>query len=189
MSQVCEHTLVRQRGAPVRHVLEVAHSRGGDDRVGDQLGLVGQADLELVTAAGTARASVASRSHRCDVALVDYDTLLALEPAGVVKEHGDRDRVDLGRPHPLFLEKSLERVDLRGVEVPIGPERRYMPSGMLSVQKPRGRPTTIVSMPFSIALAAVAIPYGPAPITTNMDRPPFTSDSRPSRAESTLAHE
>ena len=61
-----------------------------------------------------------------------------------------------------------------------GADRRYMPSGMLSVQKPRGRPMTIASMSFSIAFAAVAIPYGPAPITANIHRPPFESDSRPS---------
>ena len=48
-----------------------------------------------------------------------------------------------------------------------------MPSGMLSVQKPRGRPTTTVSIPCSMALAAVEMPYGPAPITVNTDRAPF----------------
>src|SRR5580692_2103312 len=52
-----------------------------------------------------------------------------------------------------------------------GPERRYMPSGMLSVQKPSGRPTTTVSMPASMALAAVAMPYGPPPITTSIACP------------------
>ena len=42
-----------------------------------------------------------------------------------------------------------------------------MPAGMLSVQKLSGRPTTTVSIPASIACAAVAIPYGPPPITTS----------------------
>ena len=33
-----------------------------------------------------------------------------------------------------------------------------MPAGMLSVQKLSGRPTTTVSMPASMAVAAVAMP-------------------------------
>src|SRR4051812_19868654 len=48
-----------------------------------------------------------------------------------------------------------------------GPERRNMPSGMLSLQNPIGRPTTVVSIPSSSAFAATAIPYGPAPTTSS----------------------
>jgi hypothetical protein len=40
-----------------------------------------------------------------------------------------------------------------------------MPAGMLSRQKAIGFPTTICSIPARFADAAVANPYGPAPIT------------------------
>src|SRR5829696_6303624 len=45
------------------------------------------------------------------------------------------------------------------------PERKNIPVGMLSRQKAIGSPTTSCSMPARLAQAAVARPYGPAPIT------------------------
>ena len=43
----------------------------------------------------------------------------SLEPSRVVQEDIDRDRVDVGWSDPRVLQERLERVDIRGVEMPI----------------------------------------------------------------------
>src|SRR5215472_8599375 len=46
-----------------------------------------------------------------------------------------------------------------------GPERKNMPRGIFVFQKSSVLPTTVTGTPRYFAYAAVAIPYGPAPIT------------------------
>src|SRR5215471_6653273 len=46
-----------------------------------------------------------------------------------------------------------------------GPERKNMPRGMFVFQKSSVLPTTVTGTPRYFAYAAVAIPYGPAPMT------------------------
>src|SRR4029079_15252849 len=55
-----------------------------------------------------------------------------------------------------------------------GPERKNMPRGIFVFQKSSVLPTTVTGTPKYFAYAAVAIPYGPAPMTKSAVRFVFT---------------
>ena len=84
--------------------------------------------------------SAAVQAHRRDEPLIDDDALLSLEPAGVVEEDGDRDRVDLSRAEATLLEKGLERMDPRCVEVSVGTRPQVHALGHVVPPEPERSP-------------------------------------------------
>ena len=86
------------------------------------------------------------------------EVFLGLEPGGVLSEEVNGDRIDLGQESPLSSMKASKVSTPDASRCQSIPDRRNIPSGMWSVQKLIGRPTTTVSTPRSMACAATAIP-------------------------------
>jgi hypothetical protein len=102
-----------------------------------------------------------------DAHAFDCDALRVAEPLRVVDEELEGDRVDVVGVDAVVLRVCGERVLPLGSRCQSIDERRSMPTGMLRRQNSIGSPTTSGSRPMDLAAAAVARPYGPAPMTSS----------------------
>ena len=108
----------------------------------------------------------------CELAnevLLSDDAFFVLEPSGVVEETLSGTGSTSLDAIPSSSRYASKVCTPAASRCQSGPERKHILSGMCSCQKDIGPPTTIVSIPCSIARAAVATPYGPAPITRSSE--------------------